>query len=141
VDRRRAEVEDLLALVSRLARERPDIRGLALVGSWARGDPGPESDVDLVLLTDQPEAYLSRSDWLGDLGGREIGARRWGAITERRLVLPSGLEVDVGIGRVSWASLDPIDPGTRAVVEQGFRALHDPEGILEALAAACPRSP
>jgi len=54
--------------------------------------------------------------------------QQWGAIAERRIVLPSGLEVEVGIGPLSWAQIDPVDAGTRRVVTDGCRILHDPDG-------------
>ena len=134
---RPAEVEGLVTRIVAWAPTHPDIKAVALVGSWARNRARPDSDVDLVLLTDEPRAYLHRSDLAAEIGGELTGTRQWGAITERRLRLPSGLEVEVGIGRSSWASTNPVDPGTRAVLENGLRAIHDPEGILAALAAAC----
>jgi hypothetical protein len=33
----------------------------------------------------------------------------------------------------------PVDEGTASVVRNGFRILHDPSGILEALMAVCAR--
>ena len=138
---RPAEVEDLVTRIAAFARTRPDIRAVALVGSWARGQAGPDSDVDVVVLTDDPLAYLDRSEWAAEIGGELIVTRPWGAITERRLRLPSGLEVDVGVGRPSWAAIDPADPGTRAVVQAGLKIIHDPEGMLAALAAASAQRP
>jgi hypothetical protein len=74
--------------------------------------------------------------WAREIGGRSVGTRDWGAITERRLVLPSGLELDVGIGRPAWARTDPPDPGTLSVVRDGITVLHDPDGLLAELTAA-----
>lgn len=73
-----------------------------------------------------------------ELGARSVvRARRWGAITEHRIVLASDLELDVGIGEPSWAATTPVDPGTRRVVSDGMRIVHDPDGLLRALIAAC----
>jgi predicted nucleotidyltransferase len=138
---RRAEVEDLVSRIAGWARTHPDIRAVALVGSWARGQAGPNSDVDVVVLTDDPPTYLERSEWAAEIGGELIATRPWGAITERRLRFPSGLEVDVGVGRPSWAAIDPADLGTRAVVRGGLKIIDDPEGILAALAAASAQRP
>lgn len=119
---------------------RPDIVAALIVGSWARGDAREDSDIDLVLLTEDPAAYTESDDWIEDLapGGRLIRTGDWGAIIERRLLLPSSsLEVEVGVGRRSWAETSPVDPGTRNVVRAGFLPLFDPQGLLGALAAAC----
>ncbi len=55
----------------------------------------------------------------------------------RRLIMPSGLEVEVAVGRPSWAATAPVERGTRRVVNDGMRVLHDPQGLLARLQAAC----
>jgi predicted nucleotidyltransferase len=74
-----------------------DVVAIALVGSWARRDETPESDVDLVVLTDEPTAYTERDDWVDALAPGAVLVRTgdWHAIVERRIQLPSGLEVEV----------------------------------------------
>jgi hypothetical protein len=94
-----------------------------------------ESDVDLVLLTCRVERYTEEDDWMRDLGCETIvGTTAWGSLTERRLRMPSGLEVELGVACPYWAAVYPVDPGTRSVVEEGMRVLHDPDGLLRALA-------
>ena len=137
-DRGVPPIAPLLERVTTWARERPDVRGLALVGSYARGAARPDSDVDLVLLTDDPASYIADADWATELGASKIvRTQAWGPLTERRLLLPSGLEVEVGVVLPLWAATDPVDAGTRRVVAEGFRILYDPEGRLATLAAAC----
>lgn len=129
-------MEALLELLARWARRRPDIRALALVGSRARGAPRPGSDVDLVLLTDEPALYTDAEGWVRELGGAGVvKTDSWGVLTERRFVLPSGLEVEVDVGPPSWAAVAPLDEGTRRVAAGGLRALHDPDGLLARLIA------
>jgi hypothetical protein len=112
------------------------VRALALVGSWARGRPRCDSDVDLVVLVDEPERYRQEDDWAAELGAGEVLRRReWGAITEHRLALGGTIDLDLGIGPVSWAATDPVDSGTYAVVRDGMRILHDPDGLLAELDA------
>ena len=133
---RTQEVESLLRRVTDWARGRTDVRALALVGSWAYGAPRDDSDVDLLLLTDAPERYLLGDDWLADVGGvRLVRTLDWGGVTERRIALPSGLEVEFGIGAPAWASEDPLDDGTHRVASDGMRVLHDPDGLLGSLLA------
>ncbi|CAA9536272.1 MAG: hypothetical protein AVDCRST_MAG79-1398 [uncultured Thermoleophilia bacterium] len=138
VGERAEEVRVLLERLAAWAGRRPDVCALALVGSWARGAAGPTSDVDVVLLTTEPWRYVDHVDWLDDVGAVHLlQTRSWGAVTERRVALPSGLEVEFGIGSPSWASTDPVDPGTRRVVTDGLGVLHDPDGALARLVAAC----
>ena len=132
---RRREVDDLLARAAAWAAERVDVVAIALVGSWAGRDETPESDVDLVVLTDEPTAYTERDDWVDALAPGAVLVRNGDrhAIVERRIQLPSGLEVEVGVGRSSWAATSPVDPGTRGVVGDGMRVLYDPGDLLAAL--------
>ncbi len=136
---RRREVAELLERAAAWAAARGDVVALALVGSWARDGADPDSDVDLIVLTGSPALYTAGDEWIERLapGATLVRTGEWGPIVERRLVLPSGLEVEVGIGRRSWAETSPVEPGTRRVVRDGLRALHDPQGLLAALVSAC----
>ena len=79
---------------------RPDVRAVALVGSHARGDAGPASDIDLVVLCDEPGVYVDDDSWPAELGGDLIRTRRWGDLVERRLRL-DGLEAELDLGFVA----------------------------------------
>jgi len=137
-DARAAEVEQVVQRASQWAARRPDIRALLLVGSWARGAARPESDVDLVVLTTTPDSYAPEGAWTHEVGAIKINrVQQWGPIAERRLVRPSGLEVEMGIGPLSWAQVDPVDAGTHRVITDGCRILHDPDGLIQQLIAAC----
>jgi predicted nucleotidyltransferase len=136
---RTREVNAFMSALEQWAAKRDDIVAIALVGSWARGAPRADSDLDVVLLTDDPSAYLEHEDWIAGLarGAELLRTGDWGAIAERRLILRSGLEVEVGVGLPSWADTAPVDAGTRALVRDGFRPVFDPRGLLAELTAAC----
>ncbi|MBO8190122.1 nucleotidyltransferase domain-containing protein [Streptomyces oryzae] len=134
---REAEVEGLLEHIAGWASDHPDVIGLLLVGSWARRAPRPESDVDLVIVTTDPGRY-SDSSWIDEVElGEPVRRRAWGAVSEWRFRTGSGLDVEINIGAPAWASTQPVDPGTRRVVRDGARPLHDPTGILASLIRAC----
>jgi predicted nucleotidyltransferase len=138
----RERIERLLERVTAWARQRPDVHGVALVGSWARDAAREDSDVDLVVLTDDPDRYVTAEDWSVELGATGIvRTLSWGPLTERRLLLDDGLELEFGVVPPTWAATDPLDPGTRQVVTDGMRILHDPDRRLAALAGACRSSP
>jgi uncharacterized protein len=138
---RRDEVRAVVERVSGWAAGREDVGGVLLVGSWARGGARAHSDVDLVLLTTEPGRYADDEAWVRELAlGEVIRNRAWGPVTEWRHRTASGLEVEVGIGPVGWARTDPVDDGTRRVVTDEVRLLHDPLGLLGALVEACGRS-
>ncbi|MFI0786227.1 nucleotidyltransferase domain-containing protein [Streptomyces lydicus] len=133
-----AEIDEVIDRITRWARSRDDIVGLLLVGSCARDAARPDSDIDVVLLTTDESRYLLEEAWTAELGlGQVIRTQSWGPITERRCSTASGLEVELGIGSPTWAKTDPVDRGTRRVVNDGARVLHDPAGIFAGLLAAC----
>jgi hypothetical protein len=48
-------------------------------------------------------------------------------------------EIEFTFCSPSWAATDPVDPGTAAVVSNGWRVLLDKAGRFENLALAIPR--
>ena len=131
------DVERFLASLVAFAEARNDVRAVALVGSRARGVARPDSDVDVVMLSSQPETYIDGDDWIRRFPGATLLAtRRWGALTERRLLLGNGIEVDFGVACPSWASTQPLDAGTAQVARDGLVILHDRDGLLAQVVAA-----
>ena len=130
------DVQAALDVATRFGTAIEGVAAVALVGSHARRATEPTSDVDLVVLIDSPETMLESNDWfrLFDPHAELIRTGDFGAIHERRLRLPQGLVVEVGIGRTTWAAVDPVDPGTRRVVSDGLVILYDPHDLLNRLA-------
>lgn len=131
------------AAVVTWARSVPDVVAVGLAGSWARGAGTDRSDVDLVVLTETPGRFRTEDDWVVEAVSRPatvVRTRTWGPLTERRLRLDDGLEVDLGFASPQWAA-EPVDDGTARVVRDGFRVLHDPHGVLTRLVAVAGHGP
>ncbi len=110
----------------------PDIGAVALVGSHARGEARPDSDVDLVILSSAPEGYLRETAWAGAFGapiGHQI--EDWGIVRSLRVWYASGLEVEFGFTDRSWGA-DAADEGTALVIRSGLRVVYEVEGLLSA---------
>lgn len=129
------EVNSILDTFTNWANARDDVHGLLLVGSWARGAARPDSDVDLVILTTQPEYYRADTTWQDAL---HLPIVMWqdedyGALWSRRLTPEDGGEIEVGFTSPAWAKVDPLDEGTRQVVADGCRVLVDKGEALQML--------
>lgn len=127
-------VARLIGQVQAWAAARPDVLGVALVGSYARQAAKPDSDVDLVLVCEAPTAYLEDGGWIGEFGSPvRVGREDWGRVTSVRVGYADGLEVEFGFADRRWASA-PLDPGTSRVVRRGVIVLCDRGGAFSGLA-------
>jgi predicted nucleotidyltransferase len=58
-DRVRRALDGACQLEARL----PAVVAIGLAGSWARGEGRAHSDVDIIVLTDEPAAVLGTTAW------------------------------------------------------------------------------
>jgi predicted nucleotidyltransferase len=124
------EIEGFLARVKRWAEERPDIKGVLLVGSHARGAARPDSDVDLIILTVSPQRYLDSISFAGHFGSVLRWEKEdWGRVKSLRVWYQGGLEVEYGIAQPDWAS-QPLDSGTLQVISEEIQIVYDRDGGL-----------
>ena len=116
---------------------REDIRAMALVGSWARGNAHHGSDIDLLLISDRADEYRARQEWLSEI---DFGRAGYGVASSQDAsygvvwschiaMLPSAM-VELTFARRSWAQSDEVDAGTRRVVKDAFHIIFDKDGTL-----------
>jgi predicted nucleotidyltransferase len=116
--------------VTHWASARSDIQALALVGSYARNTATETSDVDLVMITTNPEQYLQNPAWLlqfGEIEKQQI--EDYGLLQSVRVWYSDGLEIEYGLTDERWAAL-PLDEGSREVISGGMRVLFERDHIL-----------
>jgi uncharacterized protein len=138
-----AEVNAVTAAVANWAIGRDDIRAMAMLGSWVRGNPRPASDLDLLLLSDLALDYQRRRTWLAEIDFRRAGFRLrsseraiYGVVWSQHVHLLPAAEVELTFAKCSWADTDPVDAGTRFVVKDAFQIIFDRDGILTKLVDA-----
>lgn len=108
----------------------PDIQTIALVGSYARGAASETSDIDIMLLVDNPDKYVENADWLQQFGiveKKEI--EDYGLVTSLRIWYHNSYEVEFGITTPDWGK-SPQDEGTRRVIEDGMLILFERTNFL-----------
>jgi predicted nucleotidyltransferase len=121
---------DFVAAFVSWASQQADIQGVALVGSYARGTARDDSDIDLVILTEQPEKYLESTLWTERFGAfTQHKIEGYGKLTSLRVWHSNGCEVEYGITTPDWAAL-PLDAGTREVIEGGMMVLFERGNLL-----------
>lgn len=127
------QVEEFLQQFVDWAANQADILAVALVGSYARGQARQSSDVDLVMIAADPARLLQRPAWVERFGRvRQVQIEDYGKVTSVRAWYRDGLEVEFGLTNREWVR-QPLDPGTRRVIEQGLRVVYEQENILSKL--------
>ncbi len=124
-------INQFLLHVKQWAEQQPDIEGVVLVGSHARGAARPDSDIDLVVLTTDPRRYLDDISFPGQFGPVARWVEEdWGRVTSLRVWYQDGMEVEYGFTQPDWAS-SPLDAGTQRVISDGARVVFDQRGTLD----------
>jgi predicted nucleotidyltransferase len=91
-------IQDFLNAFINWASAQEDVDGIVLVGSYARGAARADSDIDLVLLTDQPQKYLEDLKWVERFGLLEKHQTEdYRRLISIRVWYQNGVEVEYGI--------------------------------------------
>ncbi len=123
-------IKPFLSSVILWASTQPDIKAVALVGSYAREAATETSDIDLVMLVDDPQRYLQNTDWLTQFGAiDQQQIEDYGMVTSLRVWYTNGYEVEYGLTTSDWMKR-PLDEGTRRVIQDGLRVLFEREALL-----------
>lgn len=116
------------------ALKQPDILGVAIVGSFARGQARNDSDLDLIVITAEPKGYLLRTDWVDNFGKvNEIRQEDFGLVQVVRVFYEGGLEVEFGITTAQWLTV-PMDAGTERVLKDGYKVCIDKQSLFASAA-------
>ena len=124
------KVSQFLEYISQWAFIQSNIQALALVGSHASGTATETSDVDLVIITDDPDRFLYNLLWIERFGTvHKQQIEKYGLVTSIRVWYDDGLEVEYGITDERWVAV-PINKGTQRVIADGMRILFERGDIL-----------
>jgi hypothetical protein len=140
-------IELILRVVLAWATAQPKIRAVALVGSHARETARPDSDIDLMLLTTDPDGFRADIAWVEQIDWYTIDThpQKWqdedyGVAWSRRVWLGADCgQVELTFASLFWANTNPRDAGTRRVISGGCRILYDPDALLVRLCEAVSR--
>jgi aminoglycoside 6-adenylyltransferase len=133
-------MELIEAQVADWAREREDVRAAVVVGSQARaGTPADRfSDLDVILLVDDPEPYAEDAGWVAEFGTPVLTFLEpaMGDQRERRVLYETGEDVDLPLIPVSALERLESSKNATGLLARGYRVLHDEVGLTERLGRA-----
>lgn len=144
MDQVAAAYEQVIERFVNWARAQLDIRAAIVLGSRARGDrPADEwSDLDIIVITTDPERYLATTEWLENIGNpwlTFLEPTGTGGDVERRALFEGGLDVDFAITpndefeQLVQGGLESA-PDVLDIVRRGTRVLLDKDGAVAQLA-------
>ena len=125
------DISFFLSSVQQWANQSEDIKSLVLVGSHARGEAREDSDVDLVIITLNPDKYTN--NYFIDNFGKvnRVKKENWGRVNSIRVwYANNGLEVEFGITTPIWVE-KPLDEGTFRVLSDGYKVIVDKENYFK----------
>jgi predicted nucleotidyltransferase len=89
-----------------------------LVGSYARGTAREDSDIDFLIVSDRTNSLLQSDEWLRQFGEiSTINLEDYGLVQSRQVFYQTGVEVEFGITTPVWLNTQPIDAGTKQVLD------------------------
>ena len=139
-----ATAQELIAMIGTLVDSRDDLRALAVCGSWARGNPRPDSDLDLLVIARDAATWRDETQWVSRLpyerarlSYRSHVIATYGVVWSVHVSLEPSAQLELTVASPDWASCDPVDGGTRDVVLDAFKVVVDKDGCLARLVAAC----
>ena len=120
-------IREFLRSLSVWASSRADVLAITLVGSHARGDAHPGSDIDLVIILEDRQTLMQDEKWAEQFGTIDkLAWEDWGKVQSLRVYYENGMEVEFGLTDEIWLA-SPMDEGTRAVLMHGVVVIYDPD--------------
>ena len=131
-------MELLASSVAEWADEREDVQALLVVGSQARSDAPADrwSDLDLVLILDDPTPYFGDAGWVAEFGRPVLTFLEptfAAGYRERRVLYETGEDVDFVLLPPTAVELMRTIPGVAEIFARGYRVLVDRIGVSAAL--------
>jgi predicted nucleotidyltransferase len=124
------KVDLLLEKFKEWSEQQTHIKGVAVVGSFARGDFHSNSDLDLTIISTNKDLTLDIIKNEFNFGNIESSSlEEWGILTSIRIFYGNGLEVEYGVVTDQWVK-EPLDEGTKNVVKNGFKVVTEKEDIF-----------
>ena len=116
-------VSRFLKSIGEWAEGRNDIDCVLLIGSYARGEQTENSDIDLMIVTENADLYLENTTWVSEFGNpHSMEQEDWGAVQSVRVRYTDSKEIEFGISFPAWLN-DPLPATTAKVLEKGYEII------------------
>jgi predicted nucleotidyltransferase len=133
-------IDELVSNILAWAKEQKDVEAIGYVGSWARGTAKDDSDLDLMIISNEPDRYFKDDNWMSCFGVvKKIKNEDWGLVKTRRVNYTNDMEIEFNITNSYWAKTNPVEEGTVRPISEGLKIIYDPKYLLQELQVAVRR--
>jgi len=128
-------MDKFLSLLTQWANTDNNIISAVIVGSVARNEARPDSDIDVLIITNEIERYSKDLAWLNNFKRYEsIRFEVWGPVHCIRVFFDE-CEAEFNFVKPFWAGI-PVDPETAKVVSGGITLIKDTNNLVMKLISA-----
>lgn len=130
------EPEKYIKEVKQWASSCVTVQALALIGSHARNEAKPDSDIDFLIICDDKSKLIDDIAWVNKFGEViSCTKEEWGIVTSIRVSYRDGQEIEFGLAPLNWVDItfgDKIPEG----ISDRIKILIDDNNILGKLKKA-----
>ena len=138
ITREKLMFEEFISRIKEWAANESLVESIILVGSYVRGTQKSDSDIDVVIVTNNKQRYIQNPEIFNFYGEIEkINIEFYGECASIRVWYKNGLEVEYGMVTQTWVGI-PLDVGTLRVLSDGYKILIDKKDIFLPVASIIP---
>ena len=127
----KGNIQGFLDRITNWASNNEDIRTVILVGSFARGEAKDDSDVDFVIIAENPDSFLKDDSFAYQFGNpSRIDCENWGKVQSLRVWYENSLEVEFSFTTKNWLTF-PLDIDSCQVLSDGYLVLVDKDMLAK----------
>ncbi|HUV15573.1 MAG TPA: aminoglycoside 6-adenylyltransferase [Pelolinea sp.] len=127
----KGSIQGFLDRITNWASNNEDIRTVILVGSFARGEAKDDSDVDFVIIAENPDSFLKDDSFAHQFGNpSRIDCENWGKVQSLRVWYENSLEVEFSFTTKNWLTF-PLDIDSCQVLSDGYLVLVDKDMLAK----------
>lgn len=124
-------IESLIERLKSFAAADPAIKAAIVVGSFANGTAGPDSDLDLILIATEPKRFLTDREWIHQFGKViTCELEDYDLVQSLRVFYENKAEVEFGITSLGWID-DNQFKSTGEILSGGYCVIYDPNTLID----------
>ena len=110
-----------------------NIQTILLVGSYSRNEQKTDSDIDVMIITNNKREMVESHEWINIFGNiKQCTQEEWGVVTSLR-VFTDEFEYEFGIGNLDWIQM-PLDKGTERTLTDGYTIFYEINNCMKEIA-------